>query len=57
MNHPTLYLRPVGFDAQACAALEQQRRDIEAVLAEIDQLEAQCHAALAEAGAQAVAVP
>ena len=24
MNHPTLYLRPVGFDAQACAALEQQ---------------------------------
>ncbi|HNU20282.1 MAG TPA: MerR family DNA-binding transcriptional regulator [Hydrogenophilus thermoluteolus] len=43
--------------AERRAALEQQRRDIEAVLAEIDQLEAQCHAALAEAGAQAVAVP
>lgn len=37
--------------AQRRAQLEQQRRDIEAVLAEIDQLERQCHAALAEAGA------
>ncbi len=34
--------------AQRRAQLEQQRRDIEAVLAEIDMLERQCREALAE---------
>lgn len=47
-NSPTQIREFLRVLAERRAALEQQRRDIEAVLAEIDQLEAQCHAALAE---------
>ncbi|GAB6050657.1 MerR family DNA-binding transcriptional regulator [Hydrogenophilus islandicus] len=47
-NSPTQIREFLRVLAERRATLEQQRRDIEAVLAEIDQLEAQCHAALAE---------
>lgn len=47
-NSPTQIREFLRVLAERRATLEQQRRDIEAVLAEIGQLEAQCHAALAE---------
>jgi DNA-binding transcriptional MerR regulator len=54
-NSPTQIREFLRVLSERRARLEQQRRDIEAVLAEIDQLERQCHQALAEGSGASVA--